>query len=155
MASTFVNIPPIKVDGDITVALSSVSDSVSIGSGPNSLYINPDGSLNVNIGGNGENHFNEIHSVSSSGDFTTVLSYAAPAFAKLKIASVSGANVAEYDVTVNSEVQSKRYTSYAQLNADFDFKDGIELGPGDMVLVRVRHSRPSVADFSANIIVQI
>lgn len=156
MASTYISLPVATVTGDITVNLDASTDSVAIKDGANQLNINPDGSININIGGNVINEYNEITSVASSGSFTNILSYSPGMAAKLKYASVSGTNIAEYRVVINSNTQSRKFTYFGgNLSLDFDFRDGIDLIGSDVVTLQVRHSRTDVGDFFGNIIVQI
>lgn len=156
MASTYISLPAQTFSGSVSVNLDASTDSVAIGDGIDLLSINPDGSINVNVGGNAVNTFNEITSVASSGLFTTVVSYMAPSPAKLKFVSVAGSNVAEYQVKINGSIQSKKYTYFGgALSADFDFRDGIDLVGSDLVTVEVRHNRTDLGNFNGNIIIQI
>lgn len=157
MANTFQSLPPVSVAAQVDVELDANSSSVAVGDGTNELVVNPDGSINVQMGaGNLENEYNEITSVASLPAFSTVLSYIAPNYAKIKHISAAGTNIAEWEVLINGAVTAKQYTHFGSgLNCVFDFRDGINIGPGDMVVVQVRHARPSLANFNANLLVQI
>lgn len=137
------------------MALDATNDSVRVSNGVTDLAINPDGSINVSLEGATSNEYNEITSVPSGLAWNTVVSYVAPSYARLKMASATGTNIAEFEITLNGDVQGKRYTGFGALNAEFNFGGGLTLDPGDMVLLRVRHNRSTVGDFSANLTIQI
>jgi hypothetical protein len=100
------------------------------------------------------NFFNEISSV-PSGVYTTVLTKTVTVAAKLKLASCSSNNIAEYEVVLNGIVIDKKRTNFgAGLNCDFYFENGITLVPTDVLVVRARHDRPYMADINAKLIIE-
>lgn len=140
-----------------------VADSVQVGDGVEILAINPDGSINVAISpippGNfaPTSTYGEVSSVANS-TLTTVTSYTVPAMktASLETVSVSGSNIATYQVEINATVVDKKYTWFGgNLSEFFDFKTASggskQLTAGDIVRVRVIHSRSMVGDFNAKI----
>ena len=147
--STVVTFP----GGDVDVEISaSDGDNIAISDGTNTLIVNPDGSINVKFQEPSViNEFNEINSV-SSGVTTSILSYTALDDGKLKQISVSGSNIAMYEILVDSNLVDKCYTYFGgSLNYIFDFKDGYDITSGQNILVRVTHNRPFVGDFNARL----
>lgn len=146
--------------GDITVAvdLDADEDSVSIGNPTNgdTLYINPDGSINVNIQDPGSTYstkttYNQISGL-ANGVTQIVLSYTAQPNQKLQKIEFSGTNIAEYELVINGVTQDKKRTYFGgSLNGIFDFDNGIDLVSSQSVIVYVVHNRPSLADFNARI----
>lgn len=131
MASTFISLPKYKT---------------SISGQP----------ISIVFGGQQSNSYNEISSVANSLSFTTILTYTAATAVKLKLVSAGGTNVAEYRITLNGTPISKRYTYFgASLHTSFDFKEGIQLVPSDVIAVQVRHNRPFVGDFNANLLTEV
>lgn len=151
--SAFAIPPP----GGTEVIISDVDDSIKIGDGSGTyLDINPDGSINVSIASSGlttKNLFNEIISI-ASGVTTNILSYTAIANTKLLKVDVGGTNIAAFEVLINGSLAAKKYTFYQNLNEIFDFKDGLPVTSGQIILIRVTHNRPDVGDFNANILVE-
>lgn len=146
MASTFIHLP---------VAQVSVG-SVQITDGVDNLAINNDGSINVAITGGGLTSvtYNEVTSVASSS-LTTIASFTAVSSTRLRKAMAAGTNIAYYEVVLNGSVIAKKYTYFSGgYNVDFDFEDGIQMAATDTVLVRVEHTRGSVGDFNATLIIQ-
>jgi hypothetical protein len=100
------------------------------------------------------NYYNEITSV-SSGSYVTILSKTVGINSKLKIVQVSGTNIAEYEVLLNGSVIDKQRSNFGtSLNCLFTFENGITLMPADILLVRVRHDRPSTGNFNAKFIIE-
>lgn len=155
----------VNADGSINVVadviLSHTNDSVRLGDGTNlftSTTIGPKTALDVNVinnvitPGTLVNTFNTASSVASA-TLTTIVTRTVTQNSILKKCSVSGENIAKYDVVLNGSVISSKRTYFGgSLNVDFDFEDGIPLVNTDVILVRVIHSRPSVANFNGNII---
>jgi hypothetical protein len=145
--------------GDITVDidLDADQDSVSIGNPDNSntLDINADGSINVNVlNGTGvvtRSTYAEISGL-TTGVTGTVLSYTAQPNQKLQKIEFSGTNIAEYELVINGVTQDKKRTYFGQsLNGCFVFDDGINLVASQPVVIYVVHNRPSMGDFNARI----
>lgn len=149
---------PIAFDGTISVGNVTIQDDDG-----NELEINPDGSLNVNVitaqtNNKVKNVYNEAHAV-AAGVETTVAQYVVPLSITnsiLQRISVSGENVARFQVFINGSLVDTRRTYYgSNFNEYFEFcvntADGFTLQPGDIVAVRVLHNRPYVGDFEARI----
>ena len=97
----------------------------------------------------------EYSSISSlaSGALTTVLTYTVPLTKTLVLnkVEVSGCNVATYQVEISSVVKGVRRTYFGQFNADFEFNN-FQVATGEIVRVRVIHSRTQAGDFDATLI---
>ena len=154
---------PLPITGtDLDIRdLLSTQDSVAIkDSSGTALFINPDGSLNVNSSnaqGTPVNTYNEITSLVSSTT-STIVSYTAPVGKTtfLQKIAVDGSNIATYVVKVNGTTIDKRYTYFGgSFYAVFDFSananNGYSLSVGDLVIVEVTHGRPSTGDFNGRI----
>lgn len=158
---------------DANVVVSHTEDSIKIGDGTDLLAVNADGSINVEQRdltfaqdkvdvsgstvqlletGNITNAYNEISAVAAS-TLSTILTYNITTGTKLLKIDASGENVAEFTVVINSIVVSKKRTYFGNsLNVTFDFERGLELVATDIVQVKVYHTRPSLSNFNANIV---
>lgn len=150
---------PIAFDGTVQVGNVTIQDDDG-----DELEINPDGSLNVNVvnavtnNSNQRNTYAQASSV-ASGIETTVVTYVVPmgiVAGFLQRISVSGENVARYQVFINGVVTDTRRTYYgSDLSQYFEYAtaqtDGAKLLPGDTVTVKVLHNRIYVADFQGRI----
>lgn len=104
--------------------------------------------------GTTKSYYSEILAV-ASGVYTNILSHSVTVNSRLKLAQSSGTNIAEYEVVLNGSVLDKQRTNFgAQLNCCFKFENGLPLVSGDSVVVRAKHSRPSLSDFNAKIIIE-
>lgn len=83
---------------------------------------------------------------------TTVTTYTATQDVRVRLAEVSGTNIAEWTVNVNSSIVNKKRTFFGNLNETFQFDKGYPLVLGDVVEVQVTHSRPSVGDFNSSLV---
>lgn len=152
----------VQADGsiDVNVTLNAATDSIAISDGTDTLAVNPDGSINVNVTqsnpGTLKNFYNEITSI-TSGILTTIQSYTAPVgkISYLQLAEFSGTNIAEYTVVINSNIQAKKRTYFgSSLNGQIQFNQsgiGLLLTVGDIVYIKVIHSRPDLGDFEGRI----
>lgn len=146
MASTYISLPVSNVN----------VGSVQVTDGTDTLQINNDGSINVAITGGGLTTvtYNEITGL-ASGSLTTIASFTAVSSVRLRKAMAAGTNIASYEVQINGSVKAKSYTNFGgPLETAFDFEDGISLGIGDIVTVKVIHSRIANGNFNATIIIQ-
>lgn len=97
------------------------------------------------------NVYNEVTGI-ANGIPTTLLSYTLPFDQRLERVSVSGTNIAMYEILLDSSVISKKYTYFGgELNADFNMS-ALNLLSGQVLEIMVTHSRPDVGDFNSNII---
>ena len=153
-----VDLLAINTDGSITARLSDGTDA---------LVINTDGSINTNttlvggsISGNVstvetgtvETAYAEVLSVAAA-TLTTVVSYTATQATRLKIAEVSGTNIAEYTININGTPIHKKRTFFGNLDNNFQFSKGYALVTSDIVTVKVLHNQGSPGDFNAFILV--
>jgi hypothetical protein len=135
-------------------------DSVAISDGTDTLAINADGSINVNVtSGSAETvkiFYNEVTAVASS-TLTTIITFTAAGGVTtyLQKIEVSGTNIAQYTVEINSVVKDKKRTYFGNsLNEQFVYSinsKGLPLAVGDVVTARVVHLRPNVGDFNSRI----
>ena len=130
----------------------NIINPIQVTDGSNTLSLNPDGSINVSIVPDIiDNDYNEVTSVGTSV-LTTILSKTIVNSSKIMLIEVSGSNIAEFTVEINSVIKAKARTYFSSgLNYSFDFKDGYIVNPGDLILTRVIHDRPTVGDFNARI----
>lgn len=136
-------------------------DAIQIGDGTNRLSVNPDGSINVVAESSGSvknlvNTYNEVNSVPSATP-TNLVTYMVPIgkTAILERASVSGENIARFDIQINSITLDTKRTFFGRLNEDFNFSSpdvfGTPLIAGDVVLIVVIHNRPDLGSFEGRI----
>lgn len=158
---TTVNIGDVRITAqDNDPNPGNLHSSVRISDGLDDLAINPDGSINVVIppgaGGIPVNEFSEVSSVLANV-MTDVLTYTVPALYSgiLFRVEVGGNNVATYELTINSVVEARIRTWFGTpLTQVFEFSSGatgFQLFTGDIVKVRVIHTRPYVGDFEARL----
>lgn len=144
---------PVAFDGTISIG------DVSIVDDGNTLGVNPDGSINVNVVNStslpGLNIlYNEASSV-ASGIETNVITFVATGGGfRLNKIYVAGENIALFRVKLNGTVIVVKRTFFGNLNEEFAFENfvnGLELAAGDQIRVTVLHTRPSASDFEATI----
>lgn len=110
----------------------------------------------ITIPGTTSNVFNEIFAL-ASGSLTNIVTYTVPVGKDgvLEKVSVSGSNVAKYSIFVNATEIESAYSYFGgQLNVGFDFTSqasGYKLLAGDVVAVKVIHSRAMLGDFAGRI----
>jgi hypothetical protein len=152
---------PLPVSFAGTIEISQVE---VVGPTGNTLLPNPNGSINVNIiespipGSMVKSIYSEANSV-ASGATTTLVSYTVPGGLTTSILqriSVSGENIAKFTVFRNgTQIDTRRTFFGSSLSEYFEFTtgsvDGYALSPGDILLVKVLHVRPSIADFEGRI----
>lgn len=149
---------PIAFDGTIAIGDVKIRDNDG-----DTLEVNPDGSINVNIvtaqtGNKVKNVYNEAHAV-PAGVETTIVQYMVPLIitnAILQRISVSGENVGRFQIFINGVLVDTRRTYYgANFSEYFEFSvnttDGFTLAPGDVVAVKILHNKPQVGDFEGRI----
>jgi hypothetical protein len=95
--------------------------------------------------------YNEVTSVAAAA-LTTIVTYTATGSKTVKGASASGTNIAVYELVLNGSVIDKKWTNFGgDLSVDFNTISGLDLTIGDILLIRVTHSRGSFGDFSGNL----
>lgn len=106
-----------------------------------------------------KNTYNEITSTPSASE-TTIVTYTAPIgkTTYLLSAESSGTNIARYTISVNGVKLARDYTYFSgPFDSNFDFRTGFsefpgyELLPGDVVTIKVLHSRSGTGDFNGTI----
>lgn len=149
--------------GDVHSSVRIGGPSVVGGSQINEAVVNPDGSFNVvveNITGASAviiNRWAEAASV-PAGSVAIINTYTVPTghTAFLQRASVSGENIARFDIRINgSNIDTKR-TWWGNFNVDFNFTNsnpdhGYPLVAGDVITVVGLHMSQVVCDFDARI----
>jgi hypothetical protein len=146
---------PVAFDGTITIG------DVSIVEGGNTMDVNSDGSINVNIVNSipttvpGLNIFYQEISSVASGATTPIYTFTAPVggFRMFKI-EVAGENIALYTLVLNGTTIYSKRTFYGDLNTSFIFEDevyGLKLNGGDVLKVNVLHNKPYTANFETTL----
>lgn len=142
--------------------IGDIADSVRVGDGEETLEINPDGSINVNIVGSDEvgtiiNNYNEIIAVPAATP-STIVSYTVPVgkSAVLDKVEYSGSNIGVYEILLNgSPIAKKRTWFNGTLDGEVNFKSsnssGLPLVANDIISITVTHNRPFVGDFASRI----
>lgn len=124
------------------------------------LAINPDGSINVSVTssnpGTIKSFYNEVTSVATA-ILTPINTYTAPVgkISYLQQVEISGTNIAEYTIEINSIIKAKKRTYFGS-NLDIEFifalgSIGLPLIVGDIITIKVIHNRPNLGDFDARI----
>lgn len=102
-------------------------DNIAISDGTNTLAINPDGSLNVVSSAvtlDPKTLYAEVLNV-ASGVTTDILSFTALTDGIISLVDVSGNNIAEYTIEINSLVKNKSRTYFgSSLDKQITFGDG-------------------------------
>lgn len=153
----FENPIPIIFGGTVQIGNVTIQDDDG-----DELSINSDGSLNVNVVTSAANNVRHEYGEASAvlnGIETTIVQYVVPLLstnAILQRVSVSGENIARYQVLINDVVIDTRRTCFgANLSEYFEFStdvsDGYTLSPGDVVKVNVFHNRSNLSDFEGRI----
>lgn len=132
-------------------------DNIAISDGTNTLDVNSDGSINVQIASTGipKSLYGEVTSI-ASGVLTNILTFVCPGGVSciLQSVSISGTNIARYRVRINGTTVDQRRTYFGgDLNTTFDFKTisggSITMITGQLIEIDVIHTRPDVGDFNA------
>lgn len=154
-----------SITGDVAVEIDAADgDNIAISDGTDTLSVNADGSINVNvISGTPvptivSNNFAQITAI-TSGIETLVASYTVPAgkTAQLLRSEFSGTNIATYNLYKNGiKIAVKRTWFNGSISDEMNFTtegalSGLELVAGDVVDLKVIHSRPTLGDFEGRI----
>jgi hypothetical protein len=148
--------------GTVDVAIDAAGgDTIAISDGTDTMVVNPDGSINANIV---LPQYNPIFAYAAvlavpANVTTSLISYTMPGGKDgyLQKIHLSGENIARYTVRVNGVVIDVARTYFGNdLDKDLDYTAGAnnlgyELNAGDVVLVQVLHTRPSLAEFNARL----
>lgn len=95
-------------------------------------------------------YYNEVLSVGSS-ILTNVITHTSIVNEALQSIIVSGTNIAEYTVLLNTIIIKVR-TEFTSLNETILFpSQGLKLVIGDVITVTVIHVRPSLGDFNVTL----
>lgn len=150
-----------NITGDVTVELNAADgDNVAISDGTDTLAVNADGSINTISTYSAslveQNYYGEASSV-ASGVETTVVTYTVPVglSSYIHYVEASGTNIAQYTVYKNGSPIAKKWSIYTKLDVDYTFVSpttkGAKFLAGDVITIKVLHSRPSLGDFSARL----
>lgn len=149
------------------VVVSHLDDSIKVGDGTDLLAIRPDGSIDVNVAGGSvtvggnigtvetgtvETAYAEVLAI-GAGVETLVVSYTAVQPTRLKIAEVSGTNIAAFTIYVNGAAIHKKRTYFGMLDNNFTFSKGYAVVASDVISVKVLHGQASAGDFNAFLLV--
>ena len=160
----------VNSDGSINVVveaitISAATDSIRLGDGTNLTTTTTVGSkvgLDVNVITSSANNtlylFNEINAV-PAGVLTTIITHTIPVTAlsqRLQRINCSGDNISKYIVYINGQIIDISRTYFgSELNTAFDYTNDSNVGRalmlGDVIEVKVIHSRPSVSDYNAKV----
>lgn len=152
----------LRVDAQVTAVLGTVEciisaasgDNIAINDGTDTLEVNPDGSINVNVISSTQGTYKVIYGEEDgvvTGVTEVLIDFNPSVNTKLVEIEVSGTNIATYEVLKNSSVIAKRRTMFgANPNLEFTF-DGMLLENGDNLQISVVHERPYVGDFNATL----
>lgn len=160
----------VNSDGSINVVVEAITitaanDSIRLGDGTNLTTTTTVGSkvgLDVHVIASSANNtlylFNEINAV-GAGVLTTIITHVVPVTAmsmRLQRINCSGDNISKYSVYINSQIIDINRTYFgSQLNTEFEYTDDNNVGRalvvGDVIEVKVIHSRPSISSYNAKI----
>ena len=160
----------LKTDAVVTATIGNVDvaidagggDNIAISDGVDTMTVNPDGSINVALVGMPVYEpiftYNAVAGVAANVT-TNLISYTMPGGKNgyLQKVYISGENIAKYTVRVNGAIIDVARTYFGQsLDKCLEYASGTsnlgyELSAGDVVLVQVLHTRPSLAEFNARI----
>jgi len=126
----------------------------------NQVKVDDNNTLHVSVQDSAGNvpvlEYGEVSSVAMSAE-TTLLTYTVPLGTDffLHRVEVSGTNLAEYKVKVNSSTKSKKRTWWTQFNETFEFtgsvSKGVKLVAGDIVTITALHSSVNLGNFNASL----
>jgi len=144
---------PVAFDGTVSIG------DVSIVEGGNTMTVNNDGSINVNIVETTSNpgllfYTNEVLSVASSIETTIITVTAPPGGVRIEKVETSGENVALFKVKVNGVPLVYKRSWWTDFNLTFDFEgfpNGLLLTSGQVLTVTCFHTRPYLANFEATV----
>ena len=146
---------PVAFDGTISVG------NVSIVEGGNTVTVNPDGSINVNIVNSTPTAtpgltilHNEISSVASGVEATIVTLTGTTLGRRVEKIEVSGDNTAIFRVKINGTTISNKRSWWCDFNQTFNFEsfvNGLLLTSGQTLTVTALHNRPFVGAFEATV----
>jgi hypothetical protein len=144
--------------------LGDVHDSVRIGSGQYEMGVNPDGSINVNIveaPSGSESSYNVYGEASGvvAGSETLIVSFTpivASKTYKMQRIEFTGEQIGVYRVYLNGNNISTQRTHHGSgLSGEIPYIggsiEGIPLNVGDIVELKVLHSRPGTGSFEGRI----
>lgn len=139
----FFKNPEVQVDvGNVGIADSDGDE----------LEVNVDGSINVNVVSTGQqlySYFNEVDNV-ATGITTELVTYTAVTDVFLQKIEFCGTNIAEFELTIDDVTFDKKRTFFnGNLENKFDFNQGLNIAPGQVIKVYVVHTRPELGLFSA------
>lgn len=117
------------------------------------VYPNALGPVETAAAANLKSQYDEVTNV-VAGVTTTVLTHTfSPTInTSIKSVSVSGDNVATYELFIDSVLIEKQRTYFGgSLNAMLDFYQGQSVGLGSVLEIKAHHQRPMVGSFNATL----
>lgn len=138
---------------NINIDLDASTSSVSIGDADGDrLGINQDGSINVNVVQTSQilkSYFFEVNDV-VTGVTETLCTYTASAPVYLQKIEFSGTNIATFELDIDGIVTDKKLTFFnGNLENVFNFDQGLNIETGQIITVKVYHTRPDSGTFNA------
>jgi hypothetical protein len=132
----------------------SLIGPIKITDGTDTLAINTDGSLNVNIVSSGASYLNVYNEATGvvAGVATVVVTYTSAISTYLQQIMYAGKYPGMFELLVNSSVLAKQYSYFTNLNGSFDFGRGLQINIGDVIQVKVTHNQLGLGNFNSNII---
>lgn len=127
-----------------------IHSSVRLGDGTNEIAVNTDGSLNVNVIQSSsvpglQYWFNETLAVPNATETTLISLVGPPQGRRITKVSVSGDNLAQFRVKLDSNTVESRRTWWNHFNETFafeSFSNGLVVGSGVTLSVTVLQNRP-------------
>lgn len=138
-------------------------DPAKIWDGEDTLGINGDGSIDVNIINSVSSKENIVEVYDEINDVlkdieSTILTYIAPVSKKsyLQFIEASGGNIAKFWIEINDiKKRTKRTYFGGQLNVVFQYgsssESGLKINEGDIVKLKVEHYRPEPCMFEGSL----
>lgn len=153
------------IDGQLEVAIDSSEDSIAIKSPTtgNTLEPNADGSINVVLNGTPAVNTLVVSTFSTaaavaSGVETTIVTYTVPVgkTSILERLEFGGENVGSYNLYLNGGLINRVRTYFGgDFSTRMEFTggsaEGLPLIAGDIIILRILHTRPFVGNFEGRI----
>lgn len=98
-------------------------------------------------------NFNGISSVPMNVE-TTIVTYTVPfgKTASIRLSEMSGTNIGTFNLYLGATLINRKRTFFGRLNESMEFSNkGYALSSGDVITLKVIHSRPFNGDFEANL----
>lgn len=130
-----------------------IHDSVRIGDGVNEVGVTNDGKLKVETNQRDYQVIYSEHSGIANGVSQALVNYTATKEERVRKIEVSGDNIAEYILYLNSAPLVRKFTHFGNLNTCFEFDDGLILQDTDTIELMVIHYRQSLGSFNSSLFI--